>query len=220
LGAEVPHYFKYVVTDIKESTQPQVEYAKGIATNAAECVVNIPTCTGDYLGTWDGSAPNPTDETIEGHVSQDYKSGRLVEVINKGEPACLLTHWPSMYANGTGIAYRTFQGTIRRLNAGFRDRIRWMKLSEIARYWAAKELTAIARAKGKIGLKAPFGTPGFTLELPFHNAGPVVQHGMRKTQLQQVNSIRQLSDGTWTKASTEGRMIVCIKLEKGDTTIS
>lgn len=220
LGAEVPHYFKYVVTDIKESTQPQVEYAKGIAGNAPECVVNIPTCTGDYLGSWDGSAPNPTDETIESHVSGDFKSGRLVEVIKKGEPACLLTHWPSMYANGTGIAYRTFQGTVRRLNAGFPDRIRWMKLSEIARYWAAKELTAITRANGKISLKAPFGTPGFTLELPFQKAAPVVQHGGRQTELKEVSSIQQLADGTWANADAKGRMIVCIKLERDATTIS
>jgi hypothetical protein len=220
LGAEIPHYFKYVVSNINESTQPQVEHAKGIAGNAPECVVNIPTCTGDYLGVWDGSAPNPTDETIESHVSRDFQSGRLVDVINKGEPACFLTHWPGMYANGTGIAFRTFQGTVRRLNAGFRDRIRWMKLSEIARYWAAKELTAIVNANEKITLKAPFAAPGFTLEMPFCAATPAVHHGDRQTELRKVNSIQQLSDGTWTKASVEGRVIICFDLDKGDTTIS
>jgi len=220
LGAEVPHYFKYVVTNINESTQPQVEHAKGIAGDAPECVVNIPSCTGDYLGTWDGSSPNPTEETIESHVSGDFQSGRLVDVINKGEPACFLTHWPGMYANGTGISYRTFQGTVKRLNAGFGDRIRWMKLSEIARYWAAKELTAIAKTNGKLTLKAPFGTPGFTLELPFHAATPVVTHGAGRTELKKVNSTRQLLDGTWTEAGVQGRIIICVHLEKGATTIS
>ena len=220
LSAEIPHYFKYVVSNINESTQPQVEHAKGIASDTPECVVNIPTCTGDYLGVWDGSAPNPTDETIESHVSRDFQSGRLAEVINKGEPACFLTHWPGMYANGTGIAFRTFQGTVRRLNAGFRDRIRWMKLSEIARYWAAKELTAIVNANGKITLNAPFGTPGFTLDLPFHTSAPVVQRGESQTELKKVSSTQQLSNGTWTKANVEGRVIICFKLEKGATTIS
>jgi hypothetical protein len=47
-----------------------------------------------------------------------------------------------MYANGTGVACRTFQATVMGLNQGFKDRIRWMKLSEIARYWAARELTS------------------------------------------------------------------------------
>jgi len=125
-----------------------------------------------------------------------------------------------MYANGTGIAFRTFQGTVKRLNAGFRDRIRWMKLSEIARYWAAKELTAIANANGKVTLKAPFGTPGFTLELPFNIAAPVVKHGSGETALKKIGSTQQLSAGTWTEAGVEGRMIVCFDLEKGVTTIS
>ncbi|MHC4679576.1 MAG: hypothetical protein ACYTEK_12835 [Planctomycetota bacterium] len=95
-----------------------------------------------------------------------------------------------------------------------------MKLSEIARYWAAKELTAIVNANGKITLKAPFGTPGFTLDLPFNTAAPVVQHGDDQTELKNVSSTKQLSDGTWTKESIEGRIIVCFNLEKGDTTIS
>ena len=95
-----------------------------------------------------------------------------------------------------------------------------MKLSEIARYWAAKELTAITNAGGKITLKAPFATPGFTLDLPFHTAAPVVQHGDSQRELKKVSSIRQLSNGTWTKASVDGRAIVCFNLEKGDTTIS
>ncbi|MHC4356370.1 MAG: hypothetical protein ACYS0H_27015 [Planctomycetota bacterium] len=220
LGAEIPHYFKYVVTNINESTQPQVEHAKGISSSSPECVVNIPTCTGDYLGVWDGSEPNPTEETIKSHVSRDFQSGRLVDVINKGEPACFLTHWPGMYANGTGIAFRTFQGTVRRLNAGFHDRIRWMKLSEIARYWAAKELTTIVKANGKIILRAPFGTPGFTLDLPFHAAAPGVQHGESQRELKRVISSQQLADGTWTKASVNGRVIICLNLEKGDTMIS
>ena len=53
----IPHYFKYVVTDINESTQPRVEHARGISGDGPECVVNIPSCTGDYLGSWDGFAP-------------------------------------------------------------------------------------------------------------------------------------------------------------------
>ena len=125
-----------------------------------------------------------------------------------------------MYANGTGIAFRTFQGTVKRLNDGLRDRIHWMKLSEIARYWAAKELTAIHHANRTVSLKAPFGTPGFTLELPFNSAAPVVKHGDRVTELKKVGTPRQLSAGTWTKASAEGRAIICFDLEKGTTTVS
>lgn len=222
-GAEVPHYFKYVVTNINESTQPQVEHVRGLDSDSPECVVNIPSCTGDYLGSWDGSSPNPTEETIENHVSADFQSGRLVEVIKKNEPACFLTHWPGMYANGTGIAFRTFQGTVRRLNDGFRDRIRWMKLSEIARYWAAKELTSIERRDGAIHFKAPFGSAGYTLEIPssyLKGRPPLVQQDNRTMELKKVNSRRALASGTWTEEGSGNRTIVCFDLEKGNSLIS
>jgi hypothetical protein len=95
-----------------------------------------------------------------------------------------------------------------------------MKLSEIARYWAAKELTAIAAADGKVTLQAPFGTPGFTLELPFNQAAPVVKHGTRQAELEKVSSPHRLSAGTWTEAGIEGHVIACFDLERGTTTIS
>lgn len=221
-GSEVPHYFKYVVTDIKDSTQPQVEAASGIAGAAAQCIVNVPSCTGDYLGDWDGSAPNPTGETVDAQVSADFQSGRLVEVINKGEPACFLTHWPGMYANGTGIAFRTFKETVQRLNRGFGDRIRWMKLSEIARYWAAKELTEISvdTRTRELTLHAPFGTPGFTLEITESATPPVVRHMHHESQLVEVASPALLKGGTWTRSSAGGRRTVCFDLSKGATTVS
>lgn len=222
LGAEIPHYFKYVVTNIKDSTQPQVEAANGIGGDAAECIVNIPSCTGDYLGSWDGASPNPTDETVEAHVSADFKSGRLVDVIEKGEPACFLTHWPGMYANGTGIAFRTFKETVKRLNAGFSDRIRWMKLTEIARYWAAKELTQIKLVdKKQIELKAPFAADGFTLIAPSWTP-PIVKHDGVITELKEVDSPDRLQAGTWAWSSNDGDGVkhICFDLKKGESTIS
>ena len=220
LGTEVPHYFKYVVTDIRHSTQPQVEGARGIAGDAAECIVNIPSCTGDYLGSWDGANPNPTDATVEGQVSADGKSGRLVEVINRGEPACFLTHWPGMYANGTGIAFRTFKSTVQRLNKNFSDRIRWMKLSEIARYWAAKELTAISFKDGESKLRAPFAAPGFTLEIPSNGRPPTLVHSGKETKLEEVSARKALAPGTWVKAQADDRVEVCFDLPKGVTRVS
>ena len=44
-------------------------------------------------------------------------------------------------------------------------RLIWMKNSEIARYWAARELTRIERSGKKITLTAPFAAPEFTLRL-------------------------------------------------------
>ena len=143
-----------------------------------------------------------------------------MDVVNKGEPACFLTHWPGMYANGTEIAFRTFRGTVQRLNQGFGDRIRWMKLSEIARYWAAKELTSIRSETGVVTLKAPFAAPGFTLELPLSNKSPTVSHAGTDSQCTKVSSMQQLLSGTWMELAAKGRAVVCIDLKKGTTVIS
>ena len=51
---------------------------------------------------------------------------------------------------------------MRRLHARF-DNLLWMKLSEVARYWAAKELTRIERAGNRVTLRAPFACPAFTV---------------------------------------------------------
>jgi hypothetical protein len=218
--AEIPHYFKYVVSDINDSSQPQVEFARGISGNAPECVVNIPSCTGDILGDWDGSAPNPPDVTMDALVTEDYQSGRLVEVINKGEPACFLSHWPGVYANGTGIAFEAFKGTVRRLNTGFGDRIRWMKVSEIARYWAAKELTAIRLENDSIVLDAPFATEGFTLELPNPVPPRWAKHAESEVKLSKIASVRELQPGTWAQSDNPGKNIACFNLKKGRTIIT
>lgn len=169
---EVPHYFKYVLTDPNESVAPRVELARNIFDWNRECIVNIPSCTGDWFGAWHGGAPNPTDETADRHITEDGAGGRLVEVIEKEEPAAFLTHWPSLYANGTDTAYASFRKIVQRLNRHYGERIRWMKLSEIARYWAGKELTAVYEADDSLDLIAPYDVPGFTLRIPSPSDDP------------------------------------------------
>ena len=99
-------------------------------------------------------------------VSKDAKGGRLPEVIDRGQPAVFLCHWPGLYCNGGEEGWKIFQGVVERLNAGMSDRITWMKMSEIARYWAAKELTEIQRDdSGEVIFDAPVAAPDFTLSI-------------------------------------------------------
>ena len=41
----------------------------------------------------------------------------------------------------------------------------WMKLNELARYWAARELTRIERDGPRVNFRAPFACPGFTVRV-------------------------------------------------------
>jgi hypothetical protein len=104
---------------------------------------------------------------------------------------------------------------VKRLHSTF-DRLHWMKLSEIARYWAAKELTRIEwNAKGRgVSFKAPFACDEFTVELPFREGSPV--HGERP--LEKVASSMDLKPDTWCRQ--KDKTIVCLKLAKGESKLS
>ncbi|MGV2339947.1 MAG UNVERIFIED_CONTAM: hypothetical protein LVR18_40125 [Planctomycetaceae bacterium] len=136
---------------------------------ALNLTVNIPAGTGDWFGGWEGDVVPEPDR----YALADASGGRMVDLIERGQPALFLCHWPGMYCNGTkaGVSGR-FSEWLRRLVGKYADRILWLKLSEIARYWAARELTEIQR-QGEVwaACRRPFACPDFTLTLPRAAAG-------------------------------------------------
>ena len=54
-AAELPYYFKYVLDQGKESTQPKVEHVNGLDTDNLRAVVSVPAGAGDWFGNWDGA---------------------------------------------------------------------------------------------------------------------------------------------------------------------
>ena len=79
----------------------------------------------------------------------------MPEIIRREEPAIMVCHWPGIYYNGEESGFNIFKKAVHRLHDGY-DNLIWMKLSEIARYWAAKELTGIARDGKRVTFWAPF----------------------------------------------------------------
>jgi hypothetical protein len=159
-GAEIPHYFRHLFTDGR-SVAPRVEYARGLKTANPECVVSIIGCTGDWFGGWDGLEIGHVDQFI----TEDARGGRLPDVIARREPAVLVCHWPGIYCNGHETGFRIFQEVVRRLEATYDDLV-WMKNSELARYWAAKELTGTSASRRTVcSSSAPFACPAFTARI-------------------------------------------------------
>lgn len=214
---EIPHYFRHLFTDPESSVAPRVEYASGLDGNDPRCVVSIIGCTGDWFGGWDGLSPGSPDRFI----TADLQGGRLPEVIARGEPAILVCHWPGIYFNGERIGLRVFQEVVRRLERryGPDDALVWMKLSEIARYWAAKELTGIERSGKRITLHAPFAAPDFTLAITEDkdSAAPGsltrVETNGDLRPLRRVREKRELSAETW--GWFDRSLIVCLDLIRG-----
>ena len=206
-GAEIPHYFRHLYSSGDRSVAPRVEYASDLDTDDPKCVVSIIGCTGDWTGGWDCSNRGQLDRFI----TPDLQSGRMVEVIERGEPANIVCHWTGIHFNGEEVGFAIFKEVVRRLHARF-DNLLWMKNSELARYWAAKELTRIDRQAGNITFNAPFACPAFTLQV--ENAGqqpPTYQ----QQPLRQVTSRLHLASGTFCD-EREGR-ILCVPLQRGQS---
>ncbi len=213
-GSEIPHYFKYI-SEGKESAEPKLESVTGADGDDPKVVVNVPAGTGDWFGGWDG------DEEPHGekYAAADGSAGRMVELIERGEPAIMLCHWPGMYTHGTNKGFAHFKQVIGGLEGRYRDRTIWMKISEIARYWAGKELTGISRVGARITLKAPFSCPQFTLKID--NAGqasPRIEARGQSEPLKQVQAAKDLRSGTWLRQ--EDGVTICFDLAKGQVTVA
>ena len=208
-GAEIPHYFRHLYDKGEQSVAPRVENVVGLGTADPRCVVSIVGCAGDWTGGWDNTPPGGVDKFI----TEDLQSGRMVEVIQRGEPALMLAHWTGIYWNGQELGFKVFQEVVRRLHARF-DNLVWMKLSEISRYWAAKELTSIERNGGTMKFSAPFACPDFTLRIAFRSqTPPQFRMGAETKSLEEVSAPLKLKPGSWCRDGDS--TLVCFALPKG-----
>lgn len=210
-GAEIPHYFRHAIDRGPESVAPRVENVSGLDGPNPQCVVSIVACTGDWTGGWD----NGTPEGADAYITADLKKGRLVEVIGRDEPACLISHWTGIHHNGAELGFQVFREVVRRLHTRY-DNLIWMKLSELSRYWAARELTTWQATAGTIAFRAPYACPKFTIRSARTPTQPLaVVTDTQTTPLREVSNARQLESATWCREG-DG-IIACFDLPKGNS---
>ena len=159
-------------------------------------------CTGDWTGSWD-AAETPS---ADAYITEDGQGGRVPEILRRGEPACLLSHWTGFHYNGRELGFQAVQQVVRRINRNHGKTVRWMKLSEIARYWAAKELTRVEVTGSGVKMRAPFACPNFTVRVKTSR----VPAGMKE-----VPSMAQMEKGTFVKEGAHVAM--CLDLAKGES---
>lgn len=212
-SAAIPHYFRDLFTEKEQSVAPRVLHPSGLNGDDPKCVVSIVGCTGDWFGDWDGLHPGGADMFI----TEDLSSGRLVDVIGSGEPAIMVCHWPGIWFNGEKVGFSILKEVKKRLDSKY-DNLVWMKLSEIASYWAAKELSTIVTGKDSIDLKAPFATKGFTIQSDRVIKNPrLAVQGKEPVPLSRVKTQNELKPGTWFSHRTG--TLLCFDLEKGESKI-
>ncbi len=208
-GSELPHYFKYVSSG-DESTEPKLEAMRDGDTDLPRLTVNVPAGTGDWFGGWDGA------ETSQGskYANDNATSGRMVELIQQRRPAIMLCHWAGLYGNGDSQGFRDFQQVVVALEKRFHDQTVWMKISDIGRYWAAKELTKLRWTGNTLQLDAPFACDGFTLRVDGGRVAKVIQRsGQETVELKGVSTLASLNRGQYF--GEERETVICFNLPQG-----
>lgn len=211
-GADVAHYFRNLYTEKGKSVVPQVSDGKNLDGSDPSCSVHIIGCTGDWFGGWDGLTPGDADRFI----TKDLSQGRMVDVIDSGEPAIMVCHWPGIYYNGDKLGFNIFKTVVARLHEKY-DHLHWMKLSEIARYWAAKEYSRITETVFGIEIQAPFASKDFTLLIPAELREAALTNEEHKIPLKRVDALEKLQSNTWF--TDRKNTWVCFDLTKGKNLI-
>jgi hypothetical protein len=102
-----------------------------------QVVVSVPANTADIFWSMD----QPTREErqtfikqgIDRLVSADGRTGRIRRLIDSGHPVVLVTHWQSLYTQGTGLGLEGLGALAERIQKVFGNSLQWISCSELAR---------------------------------------------------------------------------------------
>lgn len=101
-------------------------------------VVSVPALTSDPF--W-GTITAPTQalarrsalQGVDRMITRDGRQGRLRELFDRGYPLILLTHWQSLYSEGSGAGLVGLKELLVRIGRIFGNQVVWMTLSDLAR---------------------------------------------------------------------------------------
>ena len=111
-----------------------------------QVVVSIPATTNDPF--WDTQRPmsnnGPAARTaaisgVDALLSADGTSGRIPEIIAQNCPVTILTHWQSLYAEGTCAGLWGLEQLLGRLREHYGDDLQWVTCSELAQQTKDKD---------------------------------------------------------------------------------
>lgn len=109
--------------------RPWVEFEKD-----GRCLVSIPMTASDHA--WHMLATGEMDdaaisECADKYITEDGKSGDIIRALESGGWPIMLTHWQSMYTNGSSAGLRALNIVGERIKKNLSDRVEWMSFEEI-----------------------------------------------------------------------------------------
>jgi hypothetical protein len=133
-------YFLHAASDSEKPIPMSVEYkdeARG------QVVVSVPSNAGDIFWTMDEpdheARVTMIKDGIDRLVSPDGKTGRIRQLIETGYPVVVVTHWQSLYTQGTGLGLEGFASLAERMQKVFGSAIEWVPCSEMAGRFASSQ---------------------------------------------------------------------------------
>ncbi len=115
-----------------------------------QVVVSVPANTADIF--WSMDQPTVEErrpfiqQGIDRLVSADGRTGRLRELIEARAPVVLVTHWQSLYTQGTGLGLEGLNALAERIRKVFGNQLEWVSCSELARRFVAARALDAGRA--------------------------------------------------------------------------
>lgn len=126
-------YFLYA-TEWGAPRQLSIEYQ---APERGQSVVSVPANFTDLF--WSMELPSRAERqkfisaNIDRVLSPDGRSGRIRELVDSGYPVDLLTHWQSLYTQGTALGLEGLAVLAGRIRSVFGSSMEWISCSERAR---------------------------------------------------------------------------------------
>jgi hypothetical protein len=137
---KVTWYFLHAASDNEPPIQCSVEYK---IPERGQIVVSVPSNAGDIF--WSMDIPGKKDRQkminngIDRLVSPDGKTGRIRELIESGFPVVIVTHWQSLFTQGTELGLEGLKVLAERIQKVFGSDFEWVPCSEMARRYAESQ---------------------------------------------------------------------------------
>jgi hypothetical protein len=133
-------YFLHAASDSEKAFPCSIEYKDP---ERGQVVVSVPSNAGDIF--WTMELPTKPERVkmindgIDRLVSPDGRTGRIKQLMDSGNPVVIVTHWQSLYTQGTALGLEGFTALAERIQKVFGSSLEWVTCSELARRFAESQ---------------------------------------------------------------------------------
>ena len=130
-------YFLHAASDHENPFPCSIEFKD---TERGQTVVSVPSNAGDIFWSMDLATKQERvkmiNDGIDRLVSPDGRAGRIKQLMDSGYPVVIVTHWQSLYTQGTALGLEGFTTLAERIKKVFGSDLEWVKCSELAQRFA------------------------------------------------------------------------------------